>query len=231
MKAIRTLLTVSVIPFLMGSCTSVKQTVVTYKTQRTYKKIGIEGAEKLPFIHGLNIEKEPVLVNAITHNVERLDLESLLRVYSPLNIAGGAISAFDAIRLGKMQNFSLYSFIENWYGTPYRLGGTSKRGIDCSAFVQELYNNVYKTDLLRTAGEQFASTMRLFSKSELKEGDLVFFKIRSSRISHVGVYLSQGNFVHASRSQGVTISNLGEAYWQHYYAGGGRIICRNDSDS
>jgi lipoprotein Spr len=211
MKAIRTLLTVSVIPF--------------------YKKIGIEGAEKLPFIHGLNIEKEPVLVNAITHNVERLDLESLLRVYSPLNIAGGAISAFDAIRLGKMQNFSLYSFIENWYGTPYRLGGTSKRGIDCSAFVQELYNNVYKTDLLRTAGEQFASTMRLFSKSELKEGDLVFFKIRSSRISHVGVYLSQGNFVHASRSQGVTISNLGEAYWQHYYAGGGRIICRNDSDS
>ncbi len=223
MKATKFLLTVSVLPFLLGSCTTVKETVASHHIQRSYKKMGIQDVEKVPFIPGLSIEKEPVFVNIHTSNFERLDIEPLLSIYSPLNIAGGAISAFDAIRLGKLHNFNLYAFIESWYGTPYRLGGTSRRGIDCSAFVKELYSNVYNTSLLRTAYEQFTSTMRLFSKAELKEGDLVFFKIRSSKISHVGVYLSGGNFVHASRTRGVTISNLDDDYWQYYYAGAGRI--------
>jgi cell wall-associated NlpC family hydrolase len=127
------------------------------------------------------------------------------------------------IRNGKRGNNSLYSFIEEWYGTPYRFGGSTKNGIDCSAFVQQLYDEVYNTGLTRTSRDQFATSMRLNNMNELKEGDLVFFKIRSKAISHVGVYLSDGKFVHASLSRGVVISNLNDHYWSRYFAGAGRI--------
>lgn len=117
----------------------------------------------------------------------------------------------------------LYSFIEDWYGVPYRYGGTCRTGIDCSAFVKELYSDVYGAQIKRTSREQFAISNLVKSKKELKEGDLVFFKIRSKNITHVGVYLHNGKFVHASRSKGVVISSLDDSYWSKYYAGGGRI--------
>lgn len=120
------------------------------------------------------------------------------------------------------QNKSLYSFIEEWYGVPYRFGGTTKTGIDCSAFVRQLYGDVYNKGLLRTSIEQFSTAFYL-RRDELQEGDLVFFRIHGKRISHVGVYLYEGKFVHASVSQGVVISDLSDAYWTRYYAGGGRI--------
>lgn len=130
--------------------------------------------------------------------------------------------SLNKINEGKKRNKSLYTFIEEWYGTPYRLGGTGKNGIDCSAFTRQLYEDVYSLDLLRTSIEQFASALYI-RKDELKEGDLVFFKIHGRRISHVGVYLYDGKFVHASVSQGVVISDLSDAYWTRYYAGGGRM--------
>lgn len=130
--------------------------------------------------------------------------------------------AYSKIQEGKKRNKSLYTFIEEWYGTPYRFGGTGRSGIDCSAFTRQLYEDVYSMDLLRTSIEQFASAL-FIRKDELREGDLVFFKIHGRRISHVGVYLYDGKFVHASVSQGVVISDLSDAYWARYYAGGGRM--------
>lgn len=121
------------------------------------------------------------------------------------------------------KNKVLAVFIKEWYGVPYRFGGTSKEGIDCSAFVRELYEDVYNTHLLRTAFEQYSASTPIFNKEELKEGDLVFFKIHSRHISHVGVYLSEGKFVHASSSSGVMISDLADRYWSRYYAGAGRV--------
>jgi lipoprotein Spr len=126
------------------------------------------------------------------------------------------------IREGKKHNISLYSFIEDWYGTPYRFGGDTRFGIDCSAFTRQLYNDVYNLSIVRTSMEQFSQIEKL-DTDELKEGDLVFFKIHSKRISHVGVYLYDGKFVHASVSQGVVISDLSDAYWTRFYAGGGRM--------
>jgi len=123
-----------------------------------------------------------------------------------------------------VKNQSLHNFIAQWYGVPYLLGGTSKLGIDCSAFVQQLYGIVYQTDLMRTANQQFSSSLYIPDWDKLNEGDLVFFKIRSSRISHVGVYLGNGKFVHASASKGVMISDLKEKYWTKYYVGGGKIV-------
>jgi len=120
-------------------------------------------------------------------------------------------------------NFSLYAFIDEWYGVRYHFGGTDKSGIDCSAFVQRLYEQVFKTSLVRTAFEQFNFCRLVWDTTTLKEGDLVFFRIHSSRISHVGIYLMNNFFVHASSSHGVMISSLNDGYWQRYYAGAGEV--------
>jgi cell wall-associated NlpC family hydrolase len=124
----------------------------------------------------------------------------------------------------QITNVMLYRFIDEWYGVRYRMGGTSKKGIDCSAFVQQLYKAAFGTDLLRTAGLQFQSAIYVKDKTDLKEGDLVFFRIGTSRISHVGVYLRNNYFVHSASSKGVSIANLTTAYWAKYFAGGGRIL-------
>lgn len=123
-----------------------------------------------------------------------------------------------------LTNTHLYQFIDSWLGTPYRLGGTTRKGIDCSAFVQQLYTNVFSTNLVRTAFEQFGMAHRLFSNDSLREGDLVFFRTVSSRISHVGVYITNNRFVHSCTSKGVTVSSLDEKYWSKTYAGAGRIM-------
>lgn len=120
-------------------------------------------------------------------------------------------------------NTSLYSFIDDWYGVRYLYGGTTKKGIDCSAFSRTLLENVYGSRLKRTAAEQFQETDYVSHQKNLKEGDLVFFKIRTKHISHVGVYLEDGKFVHASRSKGIVISDLNDAYWSRYYVGGGKV--------
>jgi lipoprotein Spr len=120
-------------------------------------------------------------------------------------------------------NYPLYHFIDEWYGVDYRLGGTNMDGIDCSAFVQRLYSEVYGTNVLRTALEQFNNCNFERKVSQLKEGDLVFFHIHSRHITHVGIYLMNNYFVHASCSQGVVISRLDDPYWDRYFAGGGKM--------
>lgn len=125
---------------------------------------------------------------------------------------------------GQITNVMLYRFIDDWYGVKYRMGGTSKKGVDCSAFVQNLYQFVFGLDLLRTARMQFSESQYIKKIEDLKEGDLVFFKINSSNISHVGVYLRNNFFVHSASSKGVSIASLGSDYWNKYFVGGGRII-------
>lgn len=121
-------------------------------------------------------------------------------------------------------NYALYQFIDRWYGTNYRMGGCNRAGIDCSGFAQKLYGEVYGQDLLRTAMEQYSNCKRIKHVKDAEEGDLVFFHVRSRhRISHVGVYLANDYFVHASTSGGVMISNLNEDYWHKYFAGAGRL--------
>lgn len=121
-------------------------------------------------------------------------------------------------------NLSLYSFIDEWYGVRYRLGGNSKTGIDCSAFVQRAYEQVFGLNLLRTALDQFSMSNLIWRKDQCKEGDLVFFNIKGSRVSHVGIYLINNFFVHASSSHGIMISSLEDKYWTKYFACAGRVL-------
>jgi lipoprotein Spr len=119
-----------------------------------------------------------------------------------------------------LQNMNLFKLIDEWFGTRYRLGGTSRAGIDCSALMQVFFTSLYGVTLPRTAREQY-NISRKISRTELKEGDLVFFNT-SGGISHVGMYLQNNKFVHAS-SSGVTISDLFDDYWVRRFIGVGRV--------
>jgi lipoprotein Spr len=119
-------------------------------------------------------------------------------------------------------NPDLYQEIYNWLGTPYKYAGDCKEGIDCSGFVCQLYQNVYGVKLSGSSGDLFKG-VKPVKKTSLQEGDLVFFKIKQNRISHVGIYLGNNKFAHASVQNGVIISDLDDPYYKKYYYKGGRI--------
>lgn len=124
------------------------------------------------------------------------------------------------VEVEMIKNLNLFKVIDEWLGTHYRYGGTSKSGIDCSAFMQVLFTALYGISLPRTARDQFNFTRRV-SRTELREGDLVFFNTRGG-VSHVGMYLANNKFVHASVS-GVTISSLFDDYYARRLIGVGRL--------
>jgi cell wall-associated NlpC family hydrolase len=110
---------------------------------------------------------------------------------------------------------------DEWYGTRYRMGGTTKTGIDCSAFVQAVYLSAFGINVPRTAFEQFKAVNHI-SATEMKEGDLVFFNTTGG-VSHVGIYLRNNKFIHASVSRGVAVSDLFDPYYLRRFLGVGRI--------
>ncbi|XKE47520.1 NlpC/P60 family protein [Halomonas organivorans] len=104
---------------------------------------------------------------------------------------------------------------ERWLGTPYRLGGTSRRGIDCSALVQRVYAETFRVDLPRTTRQQVHEGEAI-SRDALRPGDLVFFR-PPGFYHHVGIYVGEGRFLHASTSRGVKLSALDNPYWRRHY--------------
>lgn len=148
-----------------------------------------------------------------TSNKSSDDQQSLAKDYLS-QIMGVAMSA--------TSNMKLFNFVYEWIGTPYRFGGNSRKGIDCSAFTKKLYSEVFNMDIERNSRDIF-SMVSPVKKEDLREGDLVFFKIHSRHISHVGIYLGNDRFAHAS-SQGVAISNLDDPYYRRYFYRGGRLL-------
>ncbi len=128
------------------------------------------------------------------------------------------------IEIDYHDNAQLYMESAQWLGTPYRNGGTTKRGVDCSGFTQSIYQSVYHTKLKRTTQAQKKQAKRV-GKRSLREGDLVFFSSKRSRrkVAHVGVYLKNNLFIHASSSRGVIVSNLNSTYYKRHWLHGGRI--------
>jgi hypothetical protein len=126
------------------------------------------------------------------------------------------------VNVESLKNVSLLGFIDDWFGTKYRYGGTTKRGIDCSALTGALLLAVYGFNMPRTAREQYKATEHI-GRDELKEGDLVFFNTRGG-VSHVGVYLENNYFVQSSSHGGVKISSLDDHYYSKRFICGGRVV-------
>ncbi len=102
-----------------------------------------------------------------------------------------------------------------WRGVPYRNGGQGKRGIDCSAFVQQTFKDKFGLHLPRTT-EQLSNYGRKITTTGLRPGDLVMFKT-GWRDRHVGIYLEKYRFLHVSLTNGVTISTMTDPYWYSRY--------------
>ncbi len=168
------------------------------------------------FIEGIEIKPS----RDITANVASKPAEEVAAIesFSPLQFKYAQLLD---VEVESITNHSLFVAIEKWWGTRYRYGGATEKGIDCSAYASTLAHQVFGLVLPRTAREQYANCIKL-EKEQLLEGDLVFFNTRGG-ISHVGMYVGNGYFTHASTSIGVTISSLSETYWSKKFVGGGRL--------
>jgi len=116
----------------------------------------------------------------------------------------------------------LHQQLKSWQGTPYAFGGLNKTGIDCSGFIHVTFRDILSVTLPRTT-ESLAKTGTAIPRKQLMVGDLVFFKTGYFQ-RHVGIYVGDKQFIHASTSKGVMKSNLGSRYWAKHYWKSRRVI-------
>lgn len=126
----------------------------------------------------------------------------------------------------KVKCEQLYLVSASWLGTSYKYGGMSSAGVDCSGLTNIIVKKVYGKSLNRSSADIYAANVTKISKSSIKEGDLVFFRTdgrRSKTPNHVGVYLNNDKFIHASTSKGVIVSSMTQQYYVTNYIGAGRL--------
>jgi cell wall-associated NlpC family hydrolase len=172
---------------------------------------------------GLNIKETPAVPE------ENRDMNTLLmnRTYSSssIELASSVQLKYAILMNTEVENLPSKSLLDNvdeWYGVRYRTGGNSKSGVDCSGFTVAVYASVYGFALPRVSRDQYRLSRKI-STTELQEGDLVFFNTNGSGVSHVGIYLGNNKFIHASVSRGVMVSGLFEPYYIQRFIGAGRI--------
>lgn len=119
-------------------------------------------------------------------------------------------------------NQKLYSAYETWKGTPYVLGGSGSNGVDCSSFTQIVYRNYFDEQLPRNTRQQLGQGTGI-RRQHIRPGDLLFFRTAQDTL-HVGIAMENGDFLHASVSNGVMISNLSQRYWAGRYLGARRLL-------
>jgi murein DD-endopeptidase / murein LD-carboxypeptidase len=130
----------------------------------------------------------------------------------------------DKLGIGYDDNMNMLLLKESvdWLGVPYKYGGNTKKGTDCSGFAQHIYKTVYEKSLNRSCEDIYKQTKSIKQKN-LEEGDLVFFKIEGNKISHVGIYLRDNKFIHASTKKGVLVDDLDNPYYKKHYYSSGKI--------
>lgn len=208
------------------SITAKAQTSVNLESlaNRTKPKISLK------FIEGIEITPEKISDNLPGDNAIEKNTASMAAktatINSVANIEQYSSTQFKYALIMNREvesftNTSLYNFIDEWWATRYRYGGTNKKGIDCSSFTGKVLSSVYGITVPRTAMEQYSLAEKIATEN-LMEGDLVFFNTRGG-VSHVGVYLGDNYFVHSSVHAGVTINSLTDDYYSRKFIGGGRV--------
>ena len=130
------------------------------------------------------------------------------------------------VNASSTDNARLYSECASWLGASYKYGGTTKSGVDCSGFVYMVYKAVFGKTLTRQSAGMLTDNCTKITKNQLREGDLVFFRTdgkKSSTPNHVGIYLKENKFIHASTSKGVVVSDLLQSYYVTNWITGGRV--------
>jgi lipoprotein Spr len=240
---LKNLLILSVI-FFLASCSSLKQIAFTNSNKQTSQPTATEPKE-VKFLDNISstsqtanpetIVTNPVKyeshtgVQSVKSKPEIIAKPDVVNYYK--ETATPAIEKTSSVQLKyallmntdveEVQNLRLYKSIDDWYGTPYRYGGATKKGIDCSAFVQSVFISAFGVTLPRTAREQY-QYVKLISATQLKEGDLLFFNTTGG-VSHIGIYLQNNKFIHASVANGVIITDMYEPYYVKHLIGVGRI--------
>ncbi|MFW2135049.1 C40 family peptidase [Chryseobacterium sp. TY4] len=180
-----------------------------------------------------NIYKTDAKVTPVVVKAETSDNIQAKRMLASLNNASNSIKASmiaEAIKHEKTID-SILDEASTYLGTPYRYGGTTRSGIDCSAFVLSVFGAAAGVNLPRVAAAQSQEGDSV-DKSDLKKGDLVFFSHGRGRISHVGIVEEvdengEVKFIHSATSRGVMVSSLNDKYWGPRYRFAKRILKEN----
>lgn len=177
-----------------------------------------------------NIEVRPGQMITSQHKTSGMNNSPVVYAESKLPIAN--IEKADWVQLKyaiimdaaveTLTNVELFRKIDEWWGTKYCMGGSTKNCIDCSALCVMIMRDIYGINVPRTAQEQYNQSEHI-ALEELKEGDLVFFHTQGREVSHVGIYMANNKFLQASTSAGVTITDMNDKYWQPRFKGGGRV--------
>lgn len=126
-------------------------------------------------------------------------------------------------RLSTDDNIKFGRILQSYLGRPHVSHSNKKSGLDCSKFTRSAYKDFNGLRLPRTAAEQFKSGRKIRSK-DMRYGDLVFYKTTGKKISHVGIYVGNNQFIHVSSSKGVIVTNMKEKYWARRFVGARRVI-------
>lgn len=147
-----------------------------------------------------------------THNNYNVNVNTNTNVYTPTST-------------DKHLARELYKETNSWIGVPYCYGGNDKRGVDCSGFVCQVFLKVYGKQLHRSSNDQYMKDIAYYiNGNELQIGDLVFFATgKTKKVTHVGIYLGDCMFIHASSSKGVRIDDLRSSYYQRTWVAGGVV--------
>lgn len=219
---------------VFGSCSTMKSITNGIKWQASEKKsVSSPQDEPIDFLENISvtpgkiyIKKSSGAIEVERFTVKKTEYDAMPDHLTDVEKANWLQLKYSIkmdVAVEEIQNIALLEKIDEWWGTPYCLGGNSKNCVDCSFFTLDVMNKIYKVNLKRTAAEQYEQSTKI-DWNELKEGDLIFFKTEGRRnISHVGIYLTNNKFAHASTSQGVTIGDLADPYWQRRLYSLGRI--------
>lgn len=181
----------------------------------------LSGCDSLRGFMSRDLEEEDFIIGQLYAD-ERVEETPVIG--APVHVTPKPDECRNALGLqcGDNENKDLYETVNSWLGVPYRYGGTDRQGIDCSAFVGAVYRSVYGINLKRTCNDMLRE-VALIGRKDLKEGDLLFFTNSKGKVAHVGIYLKDGLFAHASTSNGVSVSSVDGGYWQKHFYKGGRV--------
>ncbi len=143
------------------------------------------------------------------------DQEAEIIIFDSTSVKGYHYYLLNGVDVNEHSNIDLLNEIFQWVGTPHR-SRAGRDGLDCSGLVKIVFSEVYDVRYTGSSADIFRNS-HVISLEEIKEGDLVFFTIGSSRINHVGIYLNNNKFVHSSSSSGVTINDINEEYYSRYF--------------